>query len=243
MEEGQDLRSNLVGFENITIVWAHFKLRYHKYYQWVCFTLFFQAILFYIPRFLWKMWEGGKLKMLVSGLNVPIVDEETRKDRKTVLVNYFTENRQNHNFYAFRFFACEFLNLVNVLFQIYFMDFFLDGEFTTYGSEVLAMTEMENDQRTDPMARVFPKITKCTFHKFGASGSVQKFDGICVLPLNIINEKIYVFLWFWFVLLAVSFSQMISNTPLKLARPGDHKASDDISSQCSCLAMSSRNTT
>ena len=24
--------------------------RYHKYYQWVCFTLFFQAILFYIPR-------------------------------------------------------------------------------------------------------------------------------------------------------------------------------------------------
>jgi hypothetical protein len=22
----------------------------HKYYQWVCFTLFFQAMLFYIPR-------------------------------------------------------------------------------------------------------------------------------------------------------------------------------------------------
>ena len=24
--------------------------REHKYYQWVCFTLFFQAILFYLPR-------------------------------------------------------------------------------------------------------------------------------------------------------------------------------------------------
>ncbi len=24
--------------------------KYHKYYQWVCFTLFFQAVLFYIPR-------------------------------------------------------------------------------------------------------------------------------------------------------------------------------------------------
>ena len=47
-----------------------------------------------------------------------------------------TDVRQNHNFYAFRFFACEFLNLANVLFQIYFIDFFLDGEFTTYGSEV-----------------------------------------------------------------------------------------------------------
>ena len=46
-------------------------------------------------------------------------------------------------------------------------------------------------------------MTKCTFHKFGPSGTVQKFDGLCVLPLNIINEKIYVFLWFWFVILAI----------------------------------------
>ena len=46
-------------------------------------------------------------------------------------------------------------------------------------------------------------MTKCTFHKFGPSGTVQKFDGLCVLPLNIINEKIYVFLWLWFIFLAV----------------------------------------
>ena len=89
---------------------------------------------------------------------MPIIDETTKKDRKEVLLNYFTENRHSHNFYAFRFFACEFLNLVNVLFQIYFMDFFLGGEFTTYGSDVLAMTESEH--RTDPMAVVFPKVRR-----------------------------------------------------------------------------------
>jgi innexin len=50
---------------------------------------------------------------------------------------------------------------------------------------------------------VFPKVTKCTFHKFGPSGTVQKIDGLCVLPLNIVNERIYVFLWFWFIILAV----------------------------------------
>ena len=46
-------------------------------------------------------------------------------------------------------------------------------------------------------------MTKCTFHKYGPGGSVETKDGLCILPLNIINEKIYVFLWFWFVFLAI----------------------------------------
>jgi len=53
------------------------------------------------------------------------------------------------------------------------------------------------EDRLDPMSRIFPRVTKCTFNKFGPSGSVQRRDAMCVLPVNIINEKIYVFLWFW----------------------------------------------
>lgn len=179
------------------------EVKYHKYYQWVCFTLFFQAMLFYVPRYLWKTWEGGRIKMLVLDLNCPIVNEECKSDRKKLLVDYFTTNLKAQNFYAFRFFICEVLNFINVVGQIFFMDFFLDGEFSTYGSDVLKFTEMEPEEREDPMARVFPKVTKCTFHKYGPSGSVQLFDGLCVLPLNIVNEKIYVFLWFWFIILSV----------------------------------------
>ena len=82
-------------------------LRYHKYYQWVCFTLFFQALLFYVPRYLWKKWETGKIKMLVQDMNVPIIDPDTKKDRISLLVDYFTVNRRNHQFYALKFFFCE----------------------------------------------------------------------------------------------------------------------------------------
>merc|ERR1719318_2423554 len=50
---------------------------------------------------------------------------------------------------------------------------------------------------------VFPKVTKCTFHKYGPSGTITTHDGLCILALNIINEKIFVFLWFWFVFVAI----------------------------------------
>jgi len=83
------------------------------------------------------------------------------------------------------------------------MDLFLDGEFSRYGYDVLSMTELKPEERTDTMSRVFPKVTKCTFHKYGPTGTIQKLDGLCVLPLNILNEKIYVFLWFWFRFIAI----------------------------------------
>jgi hypothetical protein len=31
------------------------------------------------------------------------------------------------------------------------------------------------------------RMTKCTFHKFGASGNIEKHDALCILPVNIGN--------------------------------------------------------
>ena len=105
--------------------------------------------------------------------------------------------------YAMRFFAMEIVNFVNVIGQIYFIDFFLDGEFLKYGTDVFHFTGLEHEDRPDPMAVVFPKVTKCTFNKYGPSGTIEKKDGLCVLPQNIINEKMFIFIWFWLVFLAV----------------------------------------
>ena len=89
---------------------------------------------------MWKTWEGGRVKLLVQEMNVPIIDPDTKKDRIKILVDYFTINRNNHTFYAFKFFICELLNFINVVGQIYFMDFFLGGEFTKYGKTCIIIT-------------------------------------------------------------------------------------------------------
>ena len=34
-------------------------------------------------------------------------------------------------------------------------------------------------------------------------GEIEKHDAMCILPINIVNEKIYIFLWFWMALLLV----------------------------------------
>ena len=102
--------------------------------------LFFIFILFYVE------------------LNLPIVEENTKLDRIQILIDYFTDTRHNHDSYTFRFFFCELLNFINVVGQIFFMDFFLGGEFTTYGSDVLAMSEFPQEERNDPMSAVFPKV-------------------------------------------------------------------------------------
>jgi hypothetical protein len=39
------------------------------------------------------------------------------------------------------------------------------------------------------MTRVFPRMAKCIYRKFGASGTIQTHDALCILPINVINEK------------------------------------------------------
>ncbi len=42
--------------------------------------------------------------------------------------------------------------------QIFFIDYFLGFEFTSYGFDVLYFSLMAPDDRVDPMRKVFPKV-------------------------------------------------------------------------------------
>ena len=175
---------------------------HHKYYQWVCFVLFAQAVAFYIPRYLWKTAVGGKVRMLLQDLpSLELSQDDKKREQVRNVGWYLWSHRQNFTGLYLKYLACQVLNLVNTIGQIFFINKFLGGNFLTYGIDILSASESSN--RPDPMAVVFPKMSKCTFHKFGPSGTVEVKDGLCVLALNILNEKIYSFLWFWLIALAV----------------------------------------
>jgi len=177
---------------------------YHKYYQWVVFVLFLQATMFHLPRIVWKHAEGGLMKSLVGELTNPeyLVKKDERMDQVIFIKKYFKEEYKSHGGYAFSFFLCELLALGNVFLQIFITDRFLGNQFSSYGLDVLTMMTGDPEDSANPMNDVFPKVTKCTFYKYGPSGTMTVHDGLCILALNIINEKIFVFLWFWFVFIA-----------------------------------------
>jgi len=178
--------------------------QYHRFYQWVGFVFVLQAGLFYFPRLLWKTAEGGVMKLLTLGL-IDIgsfMNKDVRREGVDLISRYFNLKESKRGTYFLKFVTCEILNFANVLGQIFFTDMFLGYQFQKYGRDVFFMTEEDHHTRNDPLNRVFPKVTKCNFKKYGPSGSLQKHDALCVLPLNIINEKIYIFLYFWFVFLA-----------------------------------------
>jgi len=192
----------------------------NKYYQWVCYTLLIQGLFFLIPYQLWKRWEGGKVssiiprdlthtvndkRMPVFATPAKLIPQKKMQVAVAVMKDYFIRDNNyiEHRYYLHKFAFCELLNFCNVLFQIYFLNVFLGGVFTTYGSDVIAMSQEDPDKRNDPMDRIFPKVAKCDFRWYGGSGTIQNADGQCILPLNIINEKIYIIVWFWFVTLAI----------------------------------------
>ncbi|KAK9744446.1 Innexin [Popillia japonica] len=176
--------------------------KYYTYYQWVCFVLFFQGLACYVPNVLWHMSEGKLMQTLVMGLRLGICDQSEKDGKKKVILDYLMTHIKRHNSYVIRYWVCEALCLINIVVQLYLMNKFFDGEFFSYGWKVMDYSEVPQEDRIDPMVYVFPRVTKCTFHKYGPSGTIQKHDSMCILPLNIVNEKTYIFIWFWFMILA-----------------------------------------
>merc|ERR1719400_695000 len=87
----------------------------------------------FLPAKIFLEWsENGKVAMLVGNLKDPLLSDEAKETQINEIVKYYRSHRGTHFSYALRFFALEVYNFTNVICQMYFIDFFLGGEFQTY---------------------------------------------------------------------------------------------------------------
>ncbi|XP_062554826.1 innexin inx7 [Armigeres subalbatus] len=194
-------------------------VKYHAYYQWVPFVLFLQAIMFYGPHYVWRNMEGGRIKRLVDGLRMVEISKFYKRsnavtfdskytlypkaelDKKIeIACDAFYKHIIINHLWAWKHVLCEMMNLINVLAQVWFTNKFLGGRFYRLGLDFI---EEDFSGRMDVLDTIFPKVTKCHFHKYGPSGTIQQHDALCVMALNVINEKIFTFLWFWYAIIII----------------------------------------
>jgi len=103
--------------------------------------------------------------------------------------------------YYFKFLACQCLALLVWYLTFHGTDQFLDGKFATYGTDVKEYYQLEDEDkgsRANPMCNTFPTRVACKLVTTGTGGGENVQIEYCILTLNIINDKIYLALWFWF---------------------------------------------
>lgn len=162
-----------------------FKFMYHYQYGWIAFLL--QAIISYVPFYVWSVFEGRQIEMLSNGLKNPTIERETKEKRISQLAEYMSVNINHHNGYAFKFFFCEILCFGVIMGQAFILNYLLNGQFYRYGWNVIFRESEAN-------AKIFPLVASCYFYHFKTTMIAS-----CLLSLNGIYDKVFFILWCWVV--------------------------------------------
>ncbi|OON14084.1 innexin-3 domain protein, partial [Opisthorchis viverrini] len=107
--------------------------------------------------------------------------------------------RKHGNFLISLYIAVKFCYLFNVIGQIYLMQSFIGTKYTSYGARVLIDLIQGREWHHSGH---FPRVTFCDLEA-KKLGKNHVYTLQCVLPLNMFLEKIYIFLWFWHVAIAM----------------------------------------
>ena len=114
---------------------------------------------------------------------------------RTFCISY---GRRHGNYLVGLYLFTKVLFIINVTCQLFALNSFLGMNYNMYGFDVVGEL-LRGDDWTE--SDRFPRVTMCDL-KVRRLGNVQRYTVQCVLPINLFNEKIYLFLWFWMVFVA-----------------------------------------
>ncbi|CAF3470296.1 unnamed protein product [Rotaria sp. Silwood1] len=187
-----------------------------SYYQWTAFILLFMAMFFLLPRYIWHTFTrlgGLNIQRLIKTIkDQPDTDkgvESVQKSFRLYLDAQYTLKGEMccgfrcSNFYigyTLMYLAVKVLYVINSLTQFFLLNAFLSFNFTSFGPEGINKLLSDGDWFESPR---FPRVTMCDF-MVRRLGSNQHWYAVqCTLPINMFNEKIFLGIWLWLIILTI----------------------------------------
>lgn len=190
---------------------------WHRYYQYMPLILFIQAVFFYFPHYLWKCWENGVINSITKLLHDNRLDPSNYIDANHHIITYLQNCFTYQKSLIYKYYFCQCLLFLNIVCQAIVLDILFNWGFINYGIDVLRYWfgdmnlygfmnrhgQLDPDLN-NPMDYVFPKVTQCSIQYLSPGGKdIQDLHFMCVLPLNLLNDKFFLLLWFWLVILTI----------------------------------------
>lgn len=150
-----------------------------SYYELGLIILLLQATLFFIPRYIWKVIEGGKMKMLTTELITSTGGTGGSGRRMQRPIFYYRKYFHVNHHYAIHYIFCETLNLVNVALQLQLLHIYIGKRYETNG--------------------IFAMLTGLPR---GAADMAEQLLSSRTTEISL-NELIQAFLWIWMHFLCV----------------------------------------
>jgi len=183
---------------------------HQNYYIWANLIMVLLAALNYLPWVAWKAMEGGRVTRLLAKVSRELLTETPVEEQVGPLSDFLLSHRGWFNGAALKLLLCQAGCLLAALAQLYLLDQLLGNRFLALGVATLDPALLRR-----ALSTTFPTVVMCTMSLFGPSGTLSTVSGICILPLNIIHDKIFLVLWFWLVGLAlVALVQLARQTAL-----------------------------
>ncbi len=204
-----------------------------SYYQWVPMILLCQAIVCYIPSIIWRFLckrsglnVAAIMDAAIAGQRTSYADIREKTTRYIVhqVDKYLVArvdrgkgcfNRIKHtaarycclvygkfygNYLCVCYLSIKICFVLNAVGQLFMLDAFLGTNYHMYGIEVVKRFVNKDDWT---ISERFPRVTMCDF-QVRHMNQLHRYVVQCVLPINLFNEKIFIFIWFWYAFLSVS---------------------------------------
>lgn len=202
-----------------------------NYYQWIPFILALMAFLFYSPFAVWHLLakpsglDAKSVMKIISSMDASSSDSRDKTMKNAVKLidraidyhrDYYDQSclgqlrrkitrcllprNKSGCYISALYMLIKLFYLANVCGQFFLLNAFMGPRFNIYGFEVVRDLWQGKDFWESPR---FPRVTMCDFTIRTLGENNQRNTIQCALPINLFNEKIFIFIWFWLCLVAI----------------------------------------